>query len=353
MRMREEGAYGKERAIIERQVRHVVRLVDDLLDVARIVRGKVAIDRRTLELSECVRNAIELASPLIEQRRHQLEVEVPASLVVLGDATRLSQVFANLLTNAAKYTEIGGRIAIRGARVDGRARITVEDTGVGIRPDMLPRVFEPFVQEQQALDRSGGGLGVGLAIVRSLIELHGGEVGVHSEGPGHGSTFTVWLPLAIEEDEATSRLRRRRPSLPPSPRRILVVDDNGDAAETLAEALQALGHEVRIAYDGPSALELVPSFAPQVGLLDIGLPVMDGYELARRIRALDGFAAVPLIAVTGYGQARDREAARAAGFDELLVKPVPLARLVALVSELPPAAAATDRVDALPGATPV
>jgi PAS domain S-box-containing protein len=339
MRIREQGAYEKERAIIERQVTHVVRLVDDLLDTARIARGKVSLERRPTELADAIASARELAAPLIEQAGHAVAVDVPRGLIVQGDAIRLQQVFANLLTNAAKYTPPGGRIAVV-AEADGeRARVVVTDSGVGMRPEILARVFEPFVQEHQALDRSGGGLGVGLAIVRSLVELHGGTVAARSEGPGRGSELTVWLPLADRSAAVGHRIPTPTAAAPRDRRRILVVDDNVDAAETLAEALAALGHDVRIAGDGRAALALFDHFAPELGLLDLGLPEMDGFELARRIRALDGYATVPLIAVTGYGQESDRRAARAAGFDELLVKPVGLAAIVAVVSALGGAAA--------------
>jgi PAS domain S-box-containing protein len=334
MKLRDDTAFKKERSVIERQVRHVVRLVDDLLDVSRMTRGKISLERRSVELADAVAAGVELASPLLEQRMHRLSVRVPRGLVVDGDLTRLGQVFANLLTNAAKYTPSGGNVTIVGEEVGTSARVSVRDDGMGIRPEILPRVFEMFVQERQARDRADGGLGLGLAIVRSLVTQHGGSVEARSEGPGRGSELVVEMPLS-QGREARAADRVSEPELPrPDGWQVLVVDDNHDAAALLADALGAWGHVVRVAHDGPGALHALQAFTPDVAVLDIGLPVMDGYELARRIRADTALRGVRLLAVTGYGQAKDRADAAQAGFDAHLVKPVDLASLDAALSRL-------------------
>jgi CheY-like chemotaxis protein len=268
--------------------------------------------------------AIELASPLLEQHAHQLSIDLEPGLAVDGDPVRLSQVFANLLTNAAKYTPRGGAITIAAGQSGDRVRVRVRDTGIGISPSMLPRIFDQFVQERQALDRSAGGLGLGLSIVRSLVELHGGTVEAHSDGLGQGSEFRVLLPPPTGPDLPDAKRSQPATSERPKGVRVLLVDDNEDAATLIARALTIWGHLVRVAHDGASALEIVETFTPEVAVLDIGLPAMDGYELARRLRARPGLAGVRLVALTGYGQARDREAALEAGFHEHLVKPVEL-----------------------------
>ena len=330
LKLRGVEAAERERAIIERQVRHVVTLVDDLLDVSRITRGKIQVRRTFVELAEVVAKAIEMASPLLEQQRHELRVEVArVGLGVLGDPARLAQVVANLLTNAAKYTESGGLVHVSAHRDDGDVVLHVRDTGVGIAPEMLPRVFELFVQEGQSLARSRGGLGLGLTIVRSLVSLHGGTVTAHSEGGGRGSTFTIRLPYVPASgghgiDTASGDRERDLPAVRP---RVLVVDDNVDAAALLADTLVDFGCTTRAVYDGPAALEAALAFRPDVALLDIGLPVMDGYELARRLAAHPQLTGVRLVAVTGYGQPEDRERTRAAGFHAHLVKPVDLGDL--------------------------
>ena len=336
MRLRGSDRTEKQRAIIERQVKHVTRLVDDLLDVSRIARGKVELHRRAIELSEIVARAIEVASPLVEQRQHHLELDLPPrGLTVHADPVRLAQVVANLLTNAAKYTDPKGTIAVTGTREGEQVVLKVRDTGIGITPSMLPRVFDLFAQEWQASDRSHGGLGLGLSIVRSLINLHGGTVEAHSLGLGHGSEFVVRLPAAVVEDAADERAsapQEARSSR--NGRKILVVDDNQDVAETLTDLLEDAGHIVRIAHDGPAALRILESFVPDLALLDIGLPVMDGYELAGRIRERKELQNVSLVAVSGYGQEADREKARQSGFVAHLVKPVEPDRLIAVVEEL-------------------
>ena len=320
----------RERSIIERQVKHVVTLVDDLLDVSRITRGKVQLKREDLDVADVVAKAIEMTGPALEGRQHTLLVEVPRGLRTQADAGRLAQVFANLLTNAAKYTEPKGTIAVSAA-VDGSdVVIRITDNGNGITPDMLPRVFDLFVQERQDIERPQGGLGIGLAIVRSLVEAHGGGVTAFSEGRGKGSTFTVRLPAGAAGES-------RAPALVSSTRavagghRILIVDDNRHAAELLGDSLQALGHNVHVVFDGAQALAAIHHFEPDLALLDIGLPVMDGFELAVRLRAVQGFTNLPLIALTGYAQEMDRQRTGAAGFDEHLVKPVDVYALDELI----------------------
>lgn len=340
MRIRGETASQRERAVIERQVRHLVTLVDDLLDVSRITRGRVELDRRLLEMSTAITRALEVAAPLIDARGHNLHVEVEPKLWVDGDETRLVQVLSNLLTNAAKYTDRGGEIWIKASRTAGEVVVTIRDTGNGLSADILPNVFDLFVQGRRTLDRSEGGLGLGLAIVKSLVILHGGRVVARSEGVGKGSEFEISLPAAAagraaddvrarpawEDLQADNRLGSRR---------ILVVDDNVDAAESLAETLTDLGYTTCVAYDGPSALAAAAKFTPDVALLDIGLPVMDGFELAGRLRAGRGTGGdLRLIALTGYGQTTDRDRALAAGFDRHLVKPVDIAALGRVIHDL-------------------
>ncbi len=320
----------KERQIIERQVQHMVRLVDDLLDVSRISQGKIELAMHPLQLADVVSSAVDLARPLIELRRHQLEVDVPRSgLCFSGDAVRMAQVVANLLTNAAKYTDPGGHIGIMGSREGDDVLLRVEDDGLGIASELLPRIFDPFVQAPRAVDRSAGGLGIGLTLVRSLLQLHGGSVRAYSDGPGCGSTFVMRVPaeLTAVDRRSGSRILTREPA---KRRRVLVVDDNADAALLLAELLSTRGHDVRVAHDGVEALNVISQFTPDVAVLDIGLPIMDGHELARRLRELLA-RRCRLIALTGYGRAEDRHRSRAAGFDAHLVKPVNPAQIVRLV----------------------
>ncbi len=336
MRLRGSDRTEKERTIIERQVGHLQRLVDDLLDVSRITRGKVELKTRGVELSEAVARALEIASPIVEQRQHHLLLKVPPrGLTVQADPVRLAQVIANLLTNAGKYTETKGTIAVSGAREGSQVVLRVRDSGIGITPTMLHKVFDLFAQEWQASDRSQGGLGLGLSIVRSLVTLHHGTVEAHSEGLGHGSEFVVRLPASAVEATAEERApAAQRPPVPSTGRKILVVDDNEDVAETLAELLQQKGHLVRVAHDGPAALRIPDDFIPDLALLDIGLPVMDGYELARRIRERDELQHVLLVALTGYGQETDRDRSRQAGFAAHLVKPIDADHLEAVMEEL-------------------
>jgi signal transduction histidine kinase/DNA-binding response OmpR family regulator len=336
MELRGDETLQRERTIIERQVRHLTRLVDDLLDVSRITRGKIELKRERIEIAEIVAKAIEMASPLIEQRQHSLMVDLPRhGLAIEADAIRMAQVVANLLNNAAKYTEPHGTLAI-GARREGDAVVLwVRDTGIGLSAEILPRIFDLFVQERQALDRAQGGLGLGLAIVKTLVELHGGTVEAHSEGHGRGSEFVVRLPAA----PAAGRPAPSSPAAPeaaqrPGVLRVLVVDDNEDAADLLTTSVRVMGHVARVAHDGPTALQIAVDFQPHVALLDIGLPVMDGYELARHLRALPGLESVRLIAVTGYSQEADRRHTAAAGFERHLVKPIQLGELQEVLSSL-------------------
>jgi signal transduction histidine kinase len=328
---RDPDARRPELAVIDRQVKHVIRLVDDLLDVSRITRGKVQLKRSRIEASQVVSDAVEMASPLLEQRRHHLTVSVArGGLPLDADDARLAQVVANLLTNAAKYTEPGGEISIAATVEDGEVVIRVRDNGRGIAGEMLSRIFELFVQGQRSPDRAEGGLGLGLALVRSLVELHGGSVSAHSDGPGCGSEFVVRLPEAPVESAAPDVAAVVSPAGGFSPqKRVLLVDDNGDAAELLGEVLRSAGHQVAIAHDGPEALGLLQQFHPEVAVLDIGLPVMDGYELARRLRK--SFRQLRCIAVTGYGQETDRARSRQAGFELHLVKPVDVSALLQAV----------------------
>jgi signal transduction histidine kinase/ActR/RegA family two-component response regulator len=340
MSMRGAG-FRQERTVISRQVEHMTRLVDDLLDVSRITRGKVELRRRRLELAECVGKAVEVASPLLEQRRHHLTVSVPQQgLPVRADPHRLEQVISNLLSNAGKYTNPGGHIEISARAGGERVLVAVRDNGIGMSPELLPHVFDLFAQGQHTLERAQGGLGLGLAIVRSLVQMHGGNVTAGSDGPGRGSVFGFDLPLALDEeaeDPAAAVPEAREASELGASRgcRILVVDDNEDAAEMLAEMLRLQGHEVRVAADGPGALAAAEEFGPALAFLDLGLPVMDGFDVARRLRAARG-ARPPLVlvAVTGYGQEADFARTAAAGFDRHLVKPVEMDETLAIAAEV-------------------
>jgi signal transduction histidine kinase/CheY-like chemotaxis protein len=334
-----DATSARECEVIDRQARHLAGLVEDLLDVSRITSGKVELRRELLDLSDVLAEAVETASPLLEKRRHELHVEVPPRLLVNGDPTRLTQVFANLLTNAAKYTDPGGRITIEARWEAAQCVVEIGDTGRGIAREMLPRLFDLFQQERQNLDRAQGGLGLGLSIVKSLVTMHGGSVEARSEGAGRGSTFTVRLPPA--RTDQVGALAMREPSMPPGGSRvthapdraqaILIVDDNEDAALLLAESLEVQGHACTVAHDGPRAIELARSTHFDAALLDIGLPAMDGWELARHLRAMPGSRDLKLVAITGYGQRSDTERSLEAGFDHHLVKPVALGALLQLL----------------------
>ncbi|WP_306394263.1 hybrid sensor histidine kinase/response regulator [Telluria beijingensis] len=323
MRMRGDGAHSREGEIIQRQVDHLVRLVDDLLDVSRVTRGKIELKVERVELARVTGKAVEMASLLVEQRGHRLEVDVEPGLEWEGDPVRLAQVVSNLLTNAARYTEPGGRLWLR-VRRDGpdAVEISVRDTGIGLAPEVRDQVFELFYQGKRSIDRSEGGLGIGLALVKNIVELHGGSVQAHSEGRGLGSEFVVRLPL--RSAIAMQALFGSMPAAEPlgAPQRVLLVDDNVDGADTLGRLLRAHGHAVEVYHDPVSALAAVDRFHPTVALLDIGLPVLDGYQLAARIRALPGGRGCRLVALSGYGLAADHARSSAAGFERHLVKPV-------------------------------
>jgi PAS domain S-box-containing protein len=313
---------GMARDVIDRQVTHLARLVDDLLDVSRITRGKVALRRKSFVLADVLDQAVETTRPLIAARRHALTVEVAKDMPELfADPTRIEQVVANLLNNAAKYTDEGGHITLRAACEGSEAVIRVRDGGVGIPADVLPHVFELFAQAERTLDRAQGGLGIGLTLVKSLVEQHGGRVEAFSAGPGRGSEFVVRLPLSTGPAAADAPAAAR-PSAASTLHRILVVDDNADAADTLAMLLRLRGYDVRVARDGPAALDAADEFHPDLVLLDIGLPGMEGYAVARALRSGESSARPRLVALTGYGRDEDRRRSAEAGFDDHLVKPV-------------------------------
>jgi signal transduction histidine kinase/ActR/RegA family two-component response regulator len=365
LRAPDDPVLHRHQEIIERQARHLARLVDDLLEVSRITEGKIGLQWEVVDLSRVVEQAVELAQPLIQAEEHHLEVSLPAEPVrIHADPARIQQVIANLLNNAAKYTVKGGQIwlsvevgdggqgsGVRGRRdaVDsspspnpqppspGEAVIRVRDTGIGISPEVLPLIFDLFVQADRSLDRAQGGLGIGLTMVRSLVEMHGGSVAVDSRGLGMGSEFTVVLP-ALPAPVACEAGRlggvRAQESVRTETCRVLVVDDNVDAAQTVADLLELWGHEPHTAHHGPAALRLADEIRPQVILLDIGLPEMDGYEIARRLREGKAASGAFLVAVTGYGQEDDRRRTAEAGFHEHLIKPVEPEALQCLLARL-------------------
>jgi PAS domain S-box-containing protein len=330
-------AGGRVRDVLERQVGNLVRLVDDLLDVSRVTRGKIELRRERVELAAVVRSALETSRPLLDEAGHELTVSLPPEPVYLwADPLRLAQVFLNLLNNAAKYTEPGGRIRLGAELAGNEVLVRVRDTGVGIPAEMLPRVFDLFVQGDRATRYSGGGLGIGLSLVRSLVQLHGGTVRAHSAGPGQGSEFVVRLPLAAGHNGSSPAVAAGTGGGKPCAARgpILVIDDNRDAADCLGLLLHELGHEVRVAHDGLSALAAAGTCRPAVVFLDLGMPGMDGYEVARTLRARPGLEGVVLIALTGWGQEEARRRSRAAGFDHHLLKPVDVTALQALLASL-------------------
>ena len=331
----EEPKLDRARAAIDRQVGQLTRLVDDLLDVSRISRGKISLQKAPIELTMIVERAIETSRPVIEARRHHLSVDLPAESVCLeGDLARLAQALGNLLNNAAKYTEEGGRIGLVAERTEGHVVLRVRDTGAGIPAATLPYVFDLFTQGDRTLDRAQGGLGIGLALVKKLVELHGGRVEASSAGPGQGSEFTLRLPIETEPPAVVTPPAGEAPAAPFACLRVLVVDDNTDSAESMAMLLGLQGHETRTALDGPAALEAAQVFRPELILLDIGLPGMDGYEVARRLRTELHMDETVLIAMTGYGHEQDRREAQAAGFNHHLVKPVDPAALQRVLASL-------------------
>jgi signal transduction histidine kinase len=332
MRLKLDERALREHHIIERHVTHLVRLVDDLLDVAKIARGRVELRREVLDLADVVPKAVEMAGDLLERRHHRLTIDCEKRRYFCdADPTRLAQVFANLLTNAAKYTDPNGHIAVRVSQVGEEVVVTVTDDGIGLPAEMIPRVFDLFEQGERGVDRAMGGLGIGLALVKNLVAMHGGRVAVASEGPGRGSVFTVALPAVSGAALQKPGVLAARAGPGTGARRILVVDDNVDAAEILTESLQLEGHEVVMATEPLAALELAARFRPEIAVLDIGLPVMDGYELASRLHGVAGCADTRLIALTGYGQEHDKRRSREAGFHSHLVKPIEVDQLLALI----------------------
>jgi CheY-like chemotaxis protein len=307
------------RDLMKRQVEHIVRLVDDLLDVSRITQGKIQLKKEPVEVGAAIRHTAYEIKPDLEERQQRFSLSLPSEPVwTQADPVRFSQIILNLLTNAVKYTDEQGQISLEAEPLDGRVTITVRDSGIGIPPDMLNQIFVPFTQVSQSVDRARGGLGIGLALVRSLVEMHGGTVTAHSEGAGKGSQFVVRLSTIAY----TATPEPVVPKAPPAAsRRVLVVDDNQNAAETLGILLQkAWSHEVEVVHEGSAALDRVAQFHPDVVLLDIGLPGLSGYDVARRIRELPEGGSILLVALTGYGQDEDRRKSVNAGFDMHLVK---------------------------------
>jgi signal transduction histidine kinase len=319
----------RARDVIERQVEHLVNLIDDLLDVSRITRGMITLQLEPVLVGAIVARAVETARPAIDANRHSLELDLPDELIsVEGDKTRLVQVIANILHNAAKFMDPGGRIRLSVRRDGQQVVINVADTGIGIAPELIPKIFELFTQVHSKSERAQGGLGIGLALVRRLTEMHGGTVTVNSDGPGRGAEFTVRLPVTSTPLAKLPSHRREPTTIPSIERqRILVADDNHDAAEALALQLQLAGHDVRTAHDGVQALAVAQTFDPDIVLLDLGMPKMDGYEAAQQFRLRYKERRVTLIALTGWGQQQDRDRTSAAGFDAHLVKPVAEAHL--------------------------
>ncbi|HEU5310648.1 MAG TPA: ATP-binding protein, partial [Candidatus Eisenbacteria bacterium] len=330
-------------AILTRQLQQMVRLIDDLLDLSRITRNKLELRRERVDLTTVLQDAAETARPLIEDRQHRLVIHhVQTPLMLHADRARLGQVFSNLLSNAAKFTAQGGSIEVTVAREGPEGVVRVRDTGIGIPPEMLPRIFDMFVQADRSLERTQSGLGIGLTLVRRVVQMHGGRVEARSGGRGKGSVFTVRIPAEPEttvtrsmrdepgRDDASGALEIRGPR-----RRVLVADDNEDAVRSLSLMLRAMGHEVVTAQNGEEAVRLAETSRPDLALLDIGMPLLNGYDAARRIREQPWGGALPLVALTGWGLEEDRRQAKESGFDRHIVKPVDVGTLRTLISELP------------------
>ena len=318
--------------MMERQVNHMVRMVDDLMEVSRITRGLIELRKEEADLAAIIRSAVETSRPIFEAAEHQLAITIPPEPILLyGDTVRLSQVFANLLNNAAKYTDRGGQVWINAKQEKNEVVVSIRDTGIGIPAPMLPKVFDMFMQADRSTHRSQGGLGIGLTLVKRLVELHDGSISVRSDGPGQGSEFIVRLPVAAVQPERTTKppVSQRTASLPQ--RRVLVVDDNKDAGASMGMLLKFLGSDVQVVHDGAAALAAIESYRPDVVLLDIGMPGMDGFEVARQVRQRAEFNNIMLIALTGWGQAEDRHRTQAAGFDYHLVKPADITALQSLL----------------------
>jgi signal transduction histidine kinase/ActR/RegA family two-component response regulator len=332
MDVRGDETSRREREIIRRQARHLAALVEDLLDVSRVASGKITLQKQATELAPMAMAALEMASPLIQERRHKLDVNIPKTgLMLEADPVRLPQVLSNLLTNAARYTPAEGRIVFSAERCQQEIIVTVEDNGIGIPHEAMGNIFAPFIQGRRSLDRAEGGLGLGLTLVRSLTQLHGGSVSVHSDGPGKGSRFTLHLPALsaarVRDPHPAPQLVRNGEPAHHGDHRVMVVDDNEDATAALAELIGFLGYEVRTAPDGPTAIEIARGFHPAIAFVDIGLPGMDGYALATWLRRMQNGSPLRLIAVSGYGQDTDRAKGTLAGFDAHAVKPLELVAL--------------------------
>ena len=331
---RNDGAREQAQSVLDRQLRQMTRLIDDLLDLSRISHGKLELRRETITLRAVVESAVEITRPAIESLGHGLEADLPLEPVYIdADATRLAQVFSNLLHNAAKYTQPGGRISVNAQCMRDCVRVSVKDNGIGIARENLDRVFEMFTQVGRSIEQSRGGLGVGLALSQWLVHLHGGSIGAHSDGVGKGSEFSVSLPVVEAPATGAGRPNVLQERENGSARRVLIVDDNRDFADSLAAVLRIAGHELCVTYNGVDAVASARMWAPDVVLLDIGLPLMNGYEAARRIREALSGKALLLIAITGWGQAEDRRRSKAAGFDHHLVKPIDPTALAELISE--------------------
>jgi CheY-like chemotaxis protein len=344
MRIKSAGDSTQEwsRNVIDRQLTQLTRLVDDLLDVGRIASGKITLHKEPVEINAAVLRAVESVQPLADARGHTLEVRLARDpLLVDGDLARLSQVVLNLLNNAIKYTPDGGRIEVEVAREAELAMVRVKDTGIGMGADLIPRVFDLFVQGERALDRAEGGLGIGLTLVKRLVMLHGGDILARSEGRGRGSEFVVRLPALAQKPAKSWAGCAARPLKPREHKRVLVVDDNRDSADTMTALLRAWGHEVRTLYDGQSVISIVAEYQPDVVLLDIGIPKISGYDLARQLRQSESSRHIVLVAFTGYGQDDDRRRVREAGFDHHLLKPLEAESLEKIIDSVPARAAST------------
>ncbi|HVW02311.1 MAG TPA: ATP-binding protein [Planctomycetaceae bacterium] len=327
------NAVAQARGMMDRQLSHMVRLIDDLLDVSRISRNKMELRKERILLADVVANAVETARPLIEAAGHELVLTLPADPIFLdADPTRLAQVLGNLLANSAKYTEAGGRIRFTAERVGSELVLRVQDNGIGIPAEALASIFDMFSQVDRSIERSAGGLGIGLALVKGIVEMHGGTVAVESPGRGQGATFTIRLPI-LDDQPTAQNDADSRPEKPRHARRVLVVDDNADSAATMAMMLRLLGDEVEQAHDGLAALETAETFRPEVILMDVGMPRLNGLDATRRIRSEPWGQEIAIIALTGWGQEDDKERSRAAGCNGHLVKPVSLPDLERVMAE--------------------